>query len=535
MGLTGNTTEEKIWNFLKAKGLNDCGIAGLMGNLYAESGLRSTNLQNSYEKKLGFTDDSYTKAVDDGSYGNFVKDCAGYGLAQWTYWSRKENLLQFALSRKASIGDLETQLEFLYKELSESYKAVLNVLKSAASVLAASNVVLTQFEKPADQGSSVQQKRAGYGQTYYEKYAANNAAQTTGGNSMAVRIGHASISENGTTQGAAGDQTGKEVCVRSWYSKPWDYMAIHPDANVREKHAKAVEDACANDNIGYNWWGTNDRNSLYRLAKTVNYDLSKVGKCNCDCSSLQNVAAVASGSGAAYGSNGWTTSTMKAALKALGYKIVTEKTYLQNADYCVRGAIYVNAGSHTVCGLDNGSKANQTLSAAGISGGTSSGNTANAGESTGTVYTVVKGDTLSAIAKKYGTTYKKLAEYNGIADPNKISVGQKIKIPTGNSGSATSSSSVSQASSNKPSYVVGKVYKLLVDALRVRSGAGTNYAVKSYSQLTANAKQNAYSNGTLKKGTSVTCQAVKNVGNDIWIKIPSGWIAAYYGGDKYVG
>ena len=46
------------------------------------------------------------------------------------------------------------------------------------------------------------------------------------------------------------------------------------------------------------------------------------------------------------------------------------------------------------------------------------------------VYTVVKGDTLSSIAKKYGTTYKVLAEYNGISNPNVINVGQKIKIPT---------------------------------------------------------------------------------------------------------
>ena len=44
-------------------------------------------------------------------------------------------------------------------------------------------------------------------------------------------------------------------------------------------------------------------------------------------------------------------------------------------------------------------------------------------------YTVKKGDTLSKIAAKYGTTYQKLASYNGIADPNKISVGQVIKIP----------------------------------------------------------------------------------------------------------
>ena len=53
-----------------------------------------------------------------------------------------------------------------------------------------------------------------------------------------------------------------------------------------------------------------------------------------------------------------------------------------------------------------------------------------------TVYTVVSGDTLSGIASKYGTTYQKLAEYNGIADPNKIYPGQQIKIPgSSNKGS----------------------------------------------------------------------------------------------------
>ena len=54
-----------------------------------------------------------------------------------------------------------------------------------------------------------------------------------------------------------------------------------------------------------------------------------------------------------------------------------------------------------------------------------------------TVYTVVSGDTLSGIASKYGTTYQKLAEYNGIADPNKIYPGQQIKIPgSSNKGSS---------------------------------------------------------------------------------------------------
>ena len=171
MSLKGSNNEEKIWNYLKSKGLNDYGISGLMGNLHAESALIPTNLQNSYEKKFGFTDTTYTNAVDNGTYNNFVKDSAGYGLAQWTYWSRKQNLLDFAKAKKTSIGDLEMQLDFLYKELSEGYKTVLNVLKTAKSIREASNVVLLQYERPADQSEAIQIKRANYGETYYKKYA----------------------------------------------------------------------------------------------------------------------------------------------------------------------------------------------------------------------------------------------------------------------------------------------------------------------------------------------------------------------------
>ena len=49
-----------------------------------------------------------------------------------------------------------------------------------------------------------------------------------------------------------------------------------------------------------------------------------------------------------------------------------------------------------------------------------------------TTYTVKSGDTLSGIASKYGTTYQKLAEYNNISNPNRINVGQVIKIPSSN-------------------------------------------------------------------------------------------------------
>lgn len=182
--LTGKTNEEKIWNYLVGKGLSKAGAAGLMGNLNAESALNPQNLQNSYEKKLGYTDSSYTAAVDSGTYGNFVKDSAGYGLAQWTYWSRKQNMLAFARAAGKSIGDLEMQLDFLFKELSEGYKGVLNNLKTTGSVRAASDSVLLNYERPADQSEAVKTKRAGYGQSYYNKYAATATTPGNGGKTM---------------------------------------------------------------------------------------------------------------------------------------------------------------------------------------------------------------------------------------------------------------------------------------------------------------------------------------------------------------
>ena len=163
--------EKAIWDYLYGKIGNAYGVAGLMGNLYAESALRPNNLQNTYEKKLGLSDTQYTAKVDDGSYTNFVKDSAGYGLAQWTYWSRKHALQEYAKASGKSIGDLDMQLAFIWKELSEGYKALLKTLQTATSVTDASTAVLTQYERPADQGASVQAKRTGYGQTYYDKYA----------------------------------------------------------------------------------------------------------------------------------------------------------------------------------------------------------------------------------------------------------------------------------------------------------------------------------------------------------------------------
>lgn len=84
-------------------------------------------------------------------------------------------------------------------------------------------------------------------------------------------------------------------------------------------------------------------------------------------------------------------------------------------------------------------------------------------------------------------------------------------------------------------YEVKKTYKTYVD-LRVRSGAGTNYPQKLYKQLTLNAKLHSYKQekAVLKAGTKVTCLETQIVDGDIWIRIPSGWIAGFYNNKYYV-
>ena len=171
---TPTTDEAKtIWDTLYAEIKNAYGTAGLMGNLYAESALHANNLQNNGNTKLGMTDAQFTAAYDSGAYAmdTFIHDGYGYGLAQWTYYSRKEALAKFAKEKGASIGDLSMQLAFLLKEI-KGYTSVWKTLTTATTVRAASDAVLINFERPADQSEAVQKKRAAYGQSYYEKYAA---------------------------------------------------------------------------------------------------------------------------------------------------------------------------------------------------------------------------------------------------------------------------------------------------------------------------------------------------------------------------
>ena len=100
---------------------------------------------------LGYTDESYTTAVDNGSYNNFINDSAGYGICQWTFKTRKQGLLGRAKSNSVSIGDMGNQVSFLFQELQTGYSSLYNSIMSGNE--SASSIGATfchSFENPSN-------------------------------------------------------------------------------------------------------------------------------------------------------------------------------------------------------------------------------------------------------------------------------------------------------------------------------------------------------------------------------------------------
>lgn len=190
---------------------------------------------------------------------------------------------------------------------------------------------------------------------------------------MSVMIGHASIDENGKASGGtAGDQTGKEVCTRAWYSRPWTSVIRPNDSASAEKIAVAMEQACANNKIGYD---QSQRTTLFTQAQACGWDLSKISvACECDCSSLVAVCVNAAGISV---SKDIYTGNEKSALLATGkFTAYTSSDYISSSAKLKRGDILLGAG-HTAIVLSNGTSA-------GTSSGSSSGNTSYAGKGIGT-------------------------------------------------------------------------------------------------------------------------------------------------------
>lgn len=173
---------------------------------------------------------------------------------------------------------------------------------------------------------------------------------------MAVKIGHASIDERGRISGGvAGDQTGREVCTRAWYNKPWNVMLICTDPVVAKKAADYMLAICNDDSFGYD---QGQRTTGYLAIINANGQVSRATPSEFDCSSL--VASCYKLAGLNVNVN-CTTRNLRAALLATGkFKAYTDSAHLSTDAYATVGAVYLKEGSHVVMALENGSKAGTT-------------------------------------------------------------------------------------------------------------------------------------------------------------------------------
>lgn len=174
---------------------------------------------------------------------------------------------------------------------------------------------------------------------------------------MSVIIAHASIDERGKIKdGKAGDQTGKEVCRRSWYNKPWGCVIRFKDERMANKVADCMEMAANNIYIGYD---QNQRNTLLTKARKYGYNVSKVKEpCETDCSALVAVACMYAGipeSMLTLNGNCAHTRNLKMMLKASGeVDIYTTALYTSKPDKLKRGDILLKEGSHVAVVVDLG-------------------------------------------------------------------------------------------------------------------------------------------------------------------------------------
>ena len=150
---TGEANRDKIYNYLKDKGFNDVGIAAIMGNLRQESVFSPSNVQDN----MGYTDEDYVKGIKNGSISreDFINDARGFGIAQWTYPTRKANLYDALGPEK--IDSLDAQLDFMYDEMGDNLR---DTMKNATDINSATTTFHNKYERSDDATMSHRQESA---------------------------------------------------------------------------------------------------------------------------------------------------------------------------------------------------------------------------------------------------------------------------------------------------------------------------------------------------------------------------------------
>lgn len=361
---------------------------------------------------------------------------------------------------------------------------------------------------------------------------------------MAIWLAQASIDENGRIVGGqAGNQNGKELNTREFYSSsstPWLFVLRALDARVRAEVARQAEAGVRNAYIGYD---QNERNTVLTQAKKVGWNLANITTpCECDCSSFGAVCIIC----AVYRVLGNEAGDYVYNALFAGNNLPATMNMKQKGQNCSK---YIEVLTYTGTGmLQNGDVLTRSghtvivVSGAVASGSISSGTTSVASKSypcKGWTGEQVKNLQRALVNKGYSVGS---AGIDG--DFGKDTHAAVIKFQSDNGletdgivGPLTQAklygSTTSTPTSSAPSYSAG-TYKTSVSNLNVRVGAGTNYRKKAKSELTVDGQRHSNAAGQLNSGTVVTVYETKTVnGNEVWARIPSGWIAIYYHGDIY--
>lgn len=233
---------------------------------------------------------------------------------------------------------------------------------------------------------------------------------------MGIVFGSARIDENGNIAGgAAGDQSGNEVSAQAYYMHSKGWYGLRPkSAEVAEKIATAMQQACDNPNIGYD---QNQRNTVMTQLKNYGSLAAIKTKCESDCSSLVR-ACIYQATGKDVGDiyTGNLASALESSGLFEGRFSVSSESQLYNGDVLV-----TKSKGHTVIVVSG-----RPRQSSGSSGSVNV---------SGDTYIVQKGDTLSEIAATMGVSVSDLAAYNGISNPDVINVGQVVKKPVAASSS----------------------------------------------------------------------------------------------------
>lgn len=141
---------QTIYNAFRRNGLTEAAALGFLGNWQCESNNEPFRLQGDFSP-YKTASKAYVQGITSGSItrDQFAHDQKGFGLAQWTYFSRKYALYDFWKASGKALDNAEMQTDFAMKELREDYRALLDFLKSTNDVFTACSRICREYERPA--------------------------------------------------------------------------------------------------------------------------------------------------------------------------------------------------------------------------------------------------------------------------------------------------------------------------------------------------------------------------------------------------